>query len=361
MANSDDVPCLYCEERKPKTDEHVVQEGLGGGVTLKDLVCGDCNTKVFSGPDGKLIRYIRELACRSHPDVASKRSALAWHPGLYFDDELDAWVSVKMGDFSPFDQLILPEERGTGPFDTKIVLDPGIPGDPLDRVARMMGELGHPESLSLKSWVADGHTPPVQPAVIRSGRNSYMLRGASEPAVEAIRAEVEAGRFRTFTNNDQPKRGKTENPTLNSNFNMPLGAIAQALAKMAMNFLALAWGVDVARQPRFDPVKTAVRTGAGVLKYVRLFDGEDTDRFGAIPGHHCIILVGAHAHGREMVGARVWLFQKLIATINLAEAVETTDVLRAGLFDYKTRQHRIVTMEELAGELLTAGVLPSGS
>ncbi|MFT3986831.1 hypothetical protein [Aestuariivirga sp.] len=51
--------CIYCDEAKPFTDEHVVSAGLGGddkGWMLRDCVCGDCNTKVFSKLEAKFLR-----------------------------------------------------------------------------------------------------------------------------------------------------------------------------------------------------------------------------------------------------------------------------------------------------------------
>ncbi|QQR34745.1 hypothetical protein JI749_10125 [Devosia oryziradicis] len=51
--------CIYCDEAKPFTDEHVVSAGLGGDDKrwmLTDCVCGDCNTKIFSKLEAKFLR-----------------------------------------------------------------------------------------------------------------------------------------------------------------------------------------------------------------------------------------------------------------------------------------------------------------
>ncbi len=51
--------CIYCGGPGPFTDEHVVSAGLGGddnGWLLKDLVCGVCNTDVFSKLETKFLR-----------------------------------------------------------------------------------------------------------------------------------------------------------------------------------------------------------------------------------------------------------------------------------------------------------------
>lgn len=51
--------CIYCGESKPFTDEHVVSAGLGGDDKkwmLKDCVCKDCNTIVFSKLEASFLR-----------------------------------------------------------------------------------------------------------------------------------------------------------------------------------------------------------------------------------------------------------------------------------------------------------------
>lgn len=51
--------CIYCNEAKPFTDEHVISAGLGGDDKrwmLKDCVCGDCNTNIFSKLEAKFLR-----------------------------------------------------------------------------------------------------------------------------------------------------------------------------------------------------------------------------------------------------------------------------------------------------------------
>jgi hypothetical protein len=51
--------CIYYNEQKPFTSEHVVSVGIGGddpNWLLTDCVCGDCNTKVFAPLEQKVFR-----------------------------------------------------------------------------------------------------------------------------------------------------------------------------------------------------------------------------------------------------------------------------------------------------------------
>ena len=51
--------CIYCGSPGPFTAEHVVSAGLGGDDNawlLDDLVCGVCNTDIFSKLETKFLR-----------------------------------------------------------------------------------------------------------------------------------------------------------------------------------------------------------------------------------------------------------------------------------------------------------------
>lgn len=49
------IDCLYCGENRPHSDEHILQKGLGGNLTFKD-VCKPCNES-FSPLDQALTDY----------------------------------------------------------------------------------------------------------------------------------------------------------------------------------------------------------------------------------------------------------------------------------------------------------------
>lgn len=53
------VACIYCQGPGPFSDEHVFCAGLGGDdptFMLRDLVCAECNTCVFSGMEARFMR-----------------------------------------------------------------------------------------------------------------------------------------------------------------------------------------------------------------------------------------------------------------------------------------------------------------
>lgn len=53
------LACVYCKSNGPFSDEHLIPAGLGGDdrrFLLKDLVCADCNTRVFSPLEAAFLR-----------------------------------------------------------------------------------------------------------------------------------------------------------------------------------------------------------------------------------------------------------------------------------------------------------------
>ena len=93
--------CIYCDENKPFTDEHVVCAGLGGddkNWLLKDCVCGDCNTKVFSKLEAAFLRsspvaiarLFNQEKTRGHSPSLNTSQSLLEDPrqGVFLNQEL---------------------------------------------------------------------------------------------------------------------------------------------------------------------------------------------------------------------------------------------------------------------------------
>ena len=62
-----DNTCIYCSGTSPFSQEHVVPAGLGGddrNWILKDCVCAECNTKVFSPLEAKFLRALHVAFAR---------------------------------------------------------------------------------------------------------------------------------------------------------------------------------------------------------------------------------------------------------------------------------------------------------
>lgn len=224
----DDMPCLYCGEPKPKTDEHVVQKGLGGGAVLKHVVCGDCNTKVFSPLDKVLIQTVQELLCLQHPDLASGRTAFRWDFHYQYDEENGCWSTLRLdGAFRPrqMDQIsIFPDGR------VVVFLDPEQPGTPQARVDRLKEELAAPGALKLTRRIVAGKSPPVERAFIRSAANTYVLRGATETDIDDLQRIVEAGVFKTIREAEPVHSGR-ERPTVEGTITVDPFALQRACAK----------------------------------------------------------------------------------------------------------------------------------
>src|SRR5690242_3471823 len=88
---------LFCgDSTRPRTDEHVLQQAFGTSLVLKDDVCGECNTSVFSPLDTKLVEHARRFGYWDHPDLPVKRTMLDGQLGVTFDAENQLWQSVRL-------------------------------------------------------------------------------------------------------------------------------------------------------------------------------------------------------------------------------------------------------------------------
>ncbi|MGC4090880.1 MAG: hypothetical protein QM756_24010 [Polyangiaceae bacterium] len=146
---------------------------------------------MFSALDGFLIRYVRECLFFEHPDVGAKRSILSQGMHHWFDEQLCAWIAVRVdANLKPhlLDQLVF--------VDGKLA---GFSGDPSsrtgahERAQEMFTELSDYSSLGLSDLLVQGNVPPVGPAIIRSARNCYVLRGATQDAVDDLRELLKRG------------------------------------------------------------------------------------------------------------------------------------------------------------------------
>lgn len=260
-------PCLYCGDTSAmKTDEHVVQEALGGSVVLADEACGPCNTKVFSPLDGHLVRIVRDLLCHNHPDVPKKRMFIAGDHCVTRDEENSVWVTVRLDQkLRPvvFEQMVqLPD--GTW----HVSMDPSIAGNSVNavgRVHKMADELAGvcEENISMK--VVAGTEPPVEPAIIRSAPGVFVVRAAYESQATALRSAILAGRFATNTLKQlsDPRSQSTQSPVVHIRKAVEQAAIERALAKLAINVACHALGSTVVRSQAFDAIRRFARFGDG--------------------------------------------------------------------------------------------------
>lgn len=108
--------CIYCDEVKPFTREHVFPAGMGGDdpkYVLEDLVCGDCNTKVFSPLELQLMRNSPFALWRiMEQPIGRNRGKKSEEPKLYHDRCIyidDAGMRIEAQIMAGMKPLTLPQ------------------------------------------------------------------------------------------------------------------------------------------------------------------------------------------------------------------------------------------------------------
>ena len=344
-------PCLYCgDPHAAKTDEHVLQKGLGGTVVLKDEVCGTCNTTVFSSPDGHLVRFVRDLAFHDHPDVPDKRTFILGNHSVTWDREHSLWVSVRLdktGRPIVFDQIVRARENWY------VSLNPAGGPNVTERLQGMLKELETVTPEHLATHVIRRTDPPVEPAVIRSARSRFVVRAATEDEAAKLRNEILGREFaRTrFKQISEAKEELTHAPTVHVQSSINHGAIVRALAKLALNVFCHVVGSDEARTPEFGAIRRFAFDGTGYPddRMVNLItpDEEHMQAAAAMmcpPNHHAVRIQPT----AEGIFAWVCLYQRSLAMVQLTSVPPATNPWRLALFNYERGGVRVYDEESLA-------------
>lgn len=214
-----------------------------------------------------------------------------------------------------------------------------------ERAQEMFAELSEYSSLRLSEFLVPGEEPPVGPAIVRSARNCYVLRGANQAAVDALQELLKGGLPRPKALGSAETTA-TRTPHLKMRLVVHQEEMERALAKTALNFLCHAWGPEFARQQRFDGVRQFALKGPADLsspvRFVEKAPDQDNLSLFCRPDHHAIVLCASDALG---VVAQVVLYQRSVATVQLSTTADEVAWI-AGVFNYKTGRHRLVAGDE---------------
>lgn len=353
-----ELPCLHCgDEIRPRTSEHVLQKGFGTNLTLPDDVCGDCNTRVFSPLDDRLVKFVRINLCWDHPDVRAERTILQEGLGLFLDEPSNTWVSVLI---DRKDNLVIPPQVVfPGENRVRFVADGNRNADYKPLLNALREELREPSCLDIKVEIRGDLRPALQPALVRTGRRKFLLRAPSEESARELHAAIDSGQLLTDWQRQGTESGKTLNPEIQLRASWYFGDVARAIAKTAVNFACVALGPIVARDPLFDTVRQFIlhSDGSDFARFVIFLFGDtvagDAVAFPqslARAGHHTLLF--AIDDGVPIV--MVVLYQRPFAVIRLSEtphpALFKPATVALGLFDYRSKTHRILKLRDNPSE-----------
>jgi hypothetical protein len=346
--------CLYCRDAtRPRTAEHVLQKGFGANLTLGGDVCADCNTRVFSPLDGDLLWLARSLLYWDHPDVARKRLIIEG-PALMLDAEKGLWVTIRLdrnGKPIIFPQYVF-QLNGT----VAVFLDANQDAEWQKRTQQMQDELSNPSTLSVSRQIVEQNlgddVPSLQPAVVRTARNTYVIRAAVAKTADAIEAAIREGRSLTSGALTGPRYGEQSGGTAHKELVFRATNTERAVAKAALNFVCSVVGPLVARGEPFDAIRAFAHGGAGA-GFVHWVFGKNVDpKFLGMAaqftraGHHSFVLTQV----QHVPLLAIVLYERPLAVVRMTPGPRRKalppDTVVVGLFDYKAKTHEIVKMAD---------------
>lgn len=310
-------PCLFCGNTNgTPTDEHVLQHAFGTTLVLDEDVCGTCNTHVFSGLDDALVKLARRYAYRTHPDMMKRGTPIDGQLWLLRPDE-GPWLSYRLT--KTITPLLLPQlvQLPCGEWRMMASVEDHARGVPKRFLQELRAGVRKTEAL-----VCSVESPPVEPAVIRSGPGQFALRGADAEAVHALGELVQSGTLLAGMRlNEQITTRQADNTWLTTRTEINLGSCRRALAKTALNAICAVLGPDEARMPRYDPLRNfAYRGGhASGGDFVRIEVEPKYDPLSccfADPGEHAVVILPTE----DGLQVFIVLFGLLFAVIRADEA-----------------------------------------
>jgi hypothetical protein len=401
--------CLYCGSLGPFTAEHVVSAGLGGDDNawlLDDLVCGVCNTNIFSKLEAKFLRssaaawarlFLQEKG-RGSGSKASKPSVDAdltyfhepssgrllvarWSSGgqpltlpqiiarmldehsfehavTGGDTKTTTEFLQELADLLRRDQIEVIEKRLSGNktifFSMPLVWNGGV------YVAGQQQQV--PKVPKPCIWFEERVRPvTVDPTAILPSAVFQRPEGqivCRVPEVKSVATLLSL--LRLNPNVRQPsmlleKIEKVDEPDIHSRFAPDPKADRRVLTKIGVNLCALLLGAALVRHPAFDNAVEYARTGQGKiedapsrLSRLPLLDGRDLHVFALLPetiaSNRHSILFHAQIYGGPVICLRLAGFTK-----------PQKDLLKpiVVLVDYQ--KHRIETTTEEQYEAMVSG------
>lgn len=344
--------CIYCDEIKPFTAEHVVCAGLGGDDKdwmLEYCVCGDCNTKVFSKLEAAFLRSSPiALARLFYQEKTRGRGGKAGTPSLttkqnlLVDNATGLLLTQEIG--QGLQPVVLPQlllktpgtlmaripniEEGRSFLDAlRIVMRHGpILVEKIKngfevgyKATRLTWDdqkcefsAGAAELLAKPPgknavWVERLLMPPSVTAGLRLTPRIYR-RSQGELVCGLVDID-EAARFLSYLRNNEGAvsipdgAALTAIPTSDVHLSLQIRVDVhdRVLTKIGINLIAKIFGLNFVRRPEFTSAKEYVRNGIGNILKISIDKHPMNDRLKStdLPGVHTLILSGARSQNDQ--------------------------------------------------------------
>lgn len=306
--------CVYCGGPGPFTDEHMFPAGLGGddkNFLLRDLVCGVCNTEVFSPLESEFLRRspvalarlafqeagrnrgAKTRAPQMHTDVTEiydpnsplifeaellpKVSGARILPQILFHDlpnvgltassesEIRIFLESLSKAFAGTSVLVIYKDTSQ---DDPIYVETSYLWDGSNYEKSSESHLERPSKASKNAvWLAFRRSDPNpsanhkwSPRLFQRPDGHLSLRIESEQPIEEFLAATRII-LPSFASQTLPETEQFSGYTARVGMLTKVGADIRILAKIGMNFALFVYGDDYLRNPAFDGVKKFILSG----------------------------------------------------------------------------------------------------
>ncbi|MFM0376702.1 hypothetical protein PQQ72_06770 [Paraburkholderia strydomiana] len=303
MASTSKRTCIYCEQVRPFTDEHLFPKGLGGDdrrFMLKEMVCGHCNTVVFSkleasfmrnspvaiarifmqkikgsGSDAVIPRFdIRSTTVMSpdHGEVEAEMQAegvaVILPQLLFLSGDKCAITGSDESVVPSFLQKLRHHLGDAASLVQKVTSSDGASFD-VTTYGYQGGEYIEehsyiaPKPPSVCIWrehfpvIDHNQRPSRHPTLYRRSAGQIVLRSHQNSDIRHLltvaRAAIEA-----IEHAPPPKGSDIENPSMLFSLSMDMDAFGRVLTKIGLNLVAHSFGEGYIRHSAFDSTKAAL-------------------------------------------------------------------------------------------------------
>ncbi len=367
--------CIYCGHDGPFNVEHAIPAGLGAGnaLVLDGLVCKACNDFFSRDLEVRVLRRgeigLGRLALQPHgrsrggktkaPTFESTSAKLLTEDGRALEVKLGSGLAPEI-----LPQLTLDGDQleGNGSDRTKVAAFLQRLGRVLgDRVELLTKRVEAEKSLTFVQlvWSSNGYVPSSESAPGKPGRDTIWMeppqaetggrarmleRHNGSLVVQVHEQDVDAAASLATMIRHNLSKLTQQLSTLVHETDIPQPQIrvsghsptdedlARLTAKIGFNLLALEQGREFCRAPRFDAVRTAIRTGSPQLRM-----SPWTEKEGLLPKLHQLF-AGKHwmmlsPMPNPRTGARGLVFCSSLYG-GVARIVSLTDDLPDQYFDF---------------------------
>ncbi|MEH2281149.1 MAG: hypothetical protein V7K90_07355 [Nostoc sp.] len=347
-------PCLFCgDNTRNRTEEHIIQHGLKNSRwTLDTDVCCQCNTNIFSPLDTKLIDFVRTYVYPNHPHISKNRTLLQAGHYVQFEQGSGIWRSIRIdnnGKPFVFPQIVFVDEN-------RISFSCNSDQNSQKLLEQIKQDLVQPDKLSLSNLVfsqEDQSLPPIQPAVIKTARMTYVVRASSIEEVKLLNSQIESAELLSQFDHKQSEHQRiSQQSEVQGNLVLDTNLINRAIAKSAVNSVCAFLGSQRARNNVIDPIKSFVlgNTQDEGERFIQHIWNRNRNEITisqkhnfAVPGYHTVIL----ATSERIPIVLLLLYEHPFALIRLTEDTNFIgeEEIYATLIDYRSGSHQVLSCQ----------------